>query len=159
MNASTPPVDSWSPAVYQTNASFVYSSLFSTPVLALLNAQPNERILDLGCGTGQLTVKLQAAVGELGSVVGYDMSRALLDEARMAEGGQRVDWVQGDGMRVGQSLAAVQKFDACFSNAAIHWMKDDPNAVVEGVYSVLNPGGRFVGEVSPILLYSNVILY
>lgn len=150
MNASVQPIDTWSPKVYQTNASFVYSEPFSDPVLSLLAPRPHERILDLGCGTGQLTVKLQTAVGDQGSVVGFDKSRALLEEARKAEGGERVEWIEGDGMQVGQSLQAAKGFDACFSNAAIHWMKEDPKGVVEGVHGVLVPGGRFVGEVSLI---------
>lgn len=41
--------DVWSSSAYNKNASFVYSTAFSTPVLELLNAQPGERILDLGC--------------------------------------------------------------------------------------------------------------
>jgi SAM-dependent methyltransferase len=41
------------------------------------------------------------------------------------------------------------RFDsAVFSNAALHWMKRDPNKVIEGVHRVLKEGGRFVGEVS-----------
>jgi SAM-dependent methyltransferase len=37
------------------------------------------------------------------------------------------------------------EFDAVFSNAALHWMRD-PEAVIAGVWRALRPGGRFVGE-------------
>ena len=46
----------------------------------------------------------------------------------------------------GHELAFEREFDAVFSNAALHWMKRDPDAVVAGVARALKPGGRFVGE-------------
>jgi len=46
----------------------------------------------------------------------------------------------------GQRLAFNNEFDAVFSNAALHWMKEDPDAVIAGVRRALKPGGRFVGE-------------
>jgi SAM-dependent methyltransferase len=39
-----------------------------------------------------------------------------------------------------------REFDAVFCNAALHWMKDDPDAVIAGVHRSLKRGGRFVGE-------------
>ena len=45
----------------------------------------------------------------------------------------------------GQQLALKRRFDAVFTNAALHWMKR-PEWVVEGVANSLKPGGRFVGE-------------
>ena len=50
------------PAAYSKNASFVYSDAYTAPVLALLDAQPGERILDFGCGSGELTARLDAFV-------------------------------------------------------------------------------------------------
>ena len=38
------------------------------------------------------------------------------------------------------------EFDAVFSNAALHWMKRDPDAVIQGVRRALKPEGRFVAE-------------
>ncbi|MGE4011890.1 MAG: trans-aconitate 2-methyltransferase, partial [Alphaproteobacteria bacterium] len=43
-------------------------------------------------------------------------------------------------------LAFNAEFDAVFTNAALHWMKRDPDAVIDGVWRALKPGGRFVGE-------------
>ncbi len=45
----------------------------------------------------------------------------------------------------GEALPFDQEFDAVFSNAALHWMRDQ-DAVLEGVYRALKPGGRFVAE-------------
>ena len=70
--------DKWSAAQYNTHASFVYSQAFTSPVLDLLDARPGERILDLGCGSGELGIIIEKSVGtdgELkGVVVGVDQS-------------------------------------------------------------------------------------
>ncbi|CAD7702013.1 unnamed protein product [Ostreobium quekettii] len=107
----------------------------SSPVLEILKPAPGESILDLGCGDGALTLKL-VDVGC--SVVGIDASESMVERAR-SRGIQayRMD---------GHALPFSSSFDAVFSNAALHWMKDDPEAVVAGVRRALRPGGRFVGE-------------
>lgn len=81
-----------------------------------------------------LTAKLVAAGCR---VVGIDGSPAFVEAAR-ARG---VDARVGDG----QALEFASEFDAVFSNAAMHWMRD-ADRVVDGVYRALVPGGRFVAE-------------
>lgn len=66
------------PENYNANASFVYSDQFTSPILGLLNPQPGEIIADLGCGTGELTAKIVAAVGGTGTVVGFDSSEKMV---------------------------------------------------------------------------------
>lgn len=46
----------------------------------------------------------------------------------------------------GHDLQLTDKFDAVFSNAAMHWMARDPPAVIRSVKRVLKPDGRFVSE-------------
>src|SRR5262249_43185849 len=46
----------------------------------------------------------------------------------------------------GHALPFAGEFDAVFSNAALHWMKRDPDAVIAGVFGALKPCGRFVAE-------------
>ena len=56
-------------------------------------------ILDLACGTGLVTIPMAEAVGEEGYVLGVDITRAMLEEARkktVDEGAARIDWVEGD---------------------------------------------------------------
>ena len=123
---------SWDPDAYARNARFV--SDLGAPVLELLAPQAGERILDLGCGDGALTIKL----AEMGcDVVGVDSSAPQVEAARRLGLDARVI----DGSR----LSFDSEFDAVFSNAAIHWMKpvDD---VISGVWRALRPGGRFVAE-------------
>jgi SAM-dependent methyltransferase len=45
-----------------------------------------------------------------------------------------------------RSIAFKDEFDAVFSNAALHWIRDDPDAPVAGAFRALKAGGRFVGE-------------
>jgi SAM-dependent methyltransferase len=122
----------WSPEGYARNAHFV-PTLGST-VLELLDPQPGETILDVGCGDGALTVKL---IERGARVMGVDASPEFVAAAR-ARG---LDVQLGDGER----LQLDGPFDAVFSNAAIHWMRDHA-AVLAGVHRVLRPGGRFVAE-------------
>lgn len=122
----------WEPADYAKNAAFVPA--FGAPVLALLDPQPRERILDLGCGDGVLTAKLIEAGAD---VVGVDASDAMIAAAKE----RGIDAHVLDG----QALSFDTEFDAVFSNAALHWMLD-PEAVARGVFRALKPGGRFVGE-------------
>lgn len=123
----------WEPQRYARNARFVAE--LGQPVLELLDPRPGERILDLGCGDGVLTRRL----AELGcTVVGVDAGPDMIRAARAL----------GLDARVidGHSLPFEREFDAVFSNAALHWMKRDPQAVIAGVARALRPGGRFVGE-------------
>ena len=123
---------SWDPDAYARNARFV--SDLGAPVVELLTPHAGERILDLGCGDGALTIKL----AEMGcDVVGVDSSAPQVEAARRLGLDARVI----DGSR----LSFDSEFDAVFSNAAIHWMKpvDD---VIAGVWRAIRPGGRFVAE-------------
>ena len=122
----------WDPARYALNARFVAD--FGLPVVELLDPQPGERILDLGCGDGALTEKL-AALGC--QAVGVDSSPAQIAAAQ----------ARGLDARVvdAHHLPFEAEFDAVFSNAALHWMPQ-PEAVLAGVWRALEPGGRFVGE-------------
>jgi trans-aconitate methyltransferase len=122
----------WDPDAYDANARFV--SDLGAGVVELLDPLPGERILDLGCGDGALTLSLMEAGAE---VVGVDGSAEMIGAARAAG----IDAHVVDGHR----LAFDAEFDAVFSNAALHWMKR-PDEVIAGVARALKPGGRFVGE-------------
>lgn len=123
----------WDAKRYAADARFVAE--LGMPVLELLAPRAGERILDLGCGDGTLTARLT----ELGcEVVGVDADPDMVRAAR-ARG---LDARLADGA----ALPFKGEFDAVFSNAALHWMKKDPDAVVAGVARALRPGGRFVGE-------------
>jgi len=128
-----PPSQTWNAAVYAANAHFVPT--LGQPVVDLLQPQPGERILDLGCGDGALTERLVALGAQ---VVGIDSSPDMIAAARQRGLDAR--------MMDARSLTFENEFDAVFSNAALHWVKDDPDAPVSGAFRALKAGGRFVGE-------------
>ncbi|HKT11085.1 MAG TPA: methyltransferase domain-containing protein [Terriglobia bacterium] len=123
----------WKADRYAEHAPFV--PLLGRPVLDLLNPQPGERILDVGCGDGVLS----ALISEAGAtVVGVDGSPDMVAAAKQ----HGIDARLADAFH----LSFQAEFDAAFSNAALHWMKRDPDAVLRGVRRSLKPGGRFAGE-------------
>jgi trans-aconitate methyltransferase len=123
----------WNANRYRENARFV--SDLGQPIFDLLNPQPGERILDLGCGDGALTEKLVAAGAR---AVGVDTSADMVSAAN----------ARGLDARLMDAyhLEFHGEFDAAFSNAAMHWMKRDPGAVLHGIAGALKPGGRFACE-------------
>ena len=123
----------WRPEEYEQRAGFVFEE--ADEILRWLDARPGERILDLGCGSGVIAERLMRQGCR---VLGLDIDADML-RATKARG---VPVVQGSGER----LSFEEEFDAVFSNAALHWMRDDPLAVAEGVFRALKPGGRFVAE-------------
>src|SRR5437868_7358097 len=124
----------WSAADYAKNAAFV--PRLGDAVLQLLNPQPGELILDVGCGDGVLTERIVEAGAR---VIGLDSSEEMVEAAR-ARG---IDAFVADAEDV--DVERFGAFDAVFSNAALHWMLD-PDAVACGIFKALRDGGRFVGE-------------
>ncbi|HEX2228215.1 MAG TPA: class I SAM-dependent methyltransferase [Candidatus Binatia bacterium] len=122
----------WNPQSYAESARFV--SDLGAPLLEMLDAKPGDSVLDLGCGDGALTEKI-AAVGCF--VIGMDSS---LSQARATQK-RGLNAVVADG----QCFFFKRTFDAVFSNAALHWMKEAENVLVS-VAQCLKPAGRFVGE-------------
>jgi trans-aconitate methyltransferase len=123
----------WNASRYAANAAFVPA--LGQPVLDLLQPRSGERILDLGCGDGVLTERL-AATGT--QVVGVDSSPDMIAAARRRGLDARLMDATG--------LTFDDEFDAVFSNAVLHWIKDDPDAAIASAYRALRRPGRFVGE-------------
>jgi len=105
-----------------------------------------ERILDLGCGTGRLTVELAQTPGI--QVIGLDRSAAMLKQARGQAGvrpgtgpGLSPAYVLADGA----GLPFANAFDAVFSAAVFHWIPDH-DALFQSVHTALKPGGRLVAQ-------------
>jgi ubiquinone/menaquinone biosynthesis C-methylase UbiE len=123
----------WDPTAYALNAGFVHG--LAGGVVEWLAPRAGEHILDLGCGDGQLTERL----AESGAFVsGADADPRMVEAAKSR------------GIEAHQAMAESlpfkdASFDAVFSNAALHWVRDQDAMMIE-VRRVLKRGGRFVAE-------------
>lgn len=114
-------------------------------VVRALRERPPRRVLDVGCGTGQLAARLHRALPKA-EVVGCDFSRGMLRHARSRD--PAVGWLQGDAQRL---PLRGGHFDALVSTEAFHWFPDAAAALAE-FHRVLAPGGRLlVALVNPPL--------
>ncbi|GAB0169252.1 class I SAM-dependent methyltransferase [Lysinibacillus sp. CTST325] len=102
----------------------------------MLAPKKNEGILDVGCGTGDLAYEI-AALGA--NVQGIDASHDMIIAAQ-----QKYPNITFHTMDA-TALHITNQFDAVFSNAALHWMKQ-PDEVIQNMYIALKQGGRFVAE-------------
>jgi trans-aconitate methyltransferase len=134
MEKSKSTKDYWNANLYDQNHSFV--SKYGNNLIELLAPQQGERILDLGCGTGDLAKKLD----DIGvNVVGVDHSNNMITEARKKY--PHISFAVRDVTELGYNA----EFDAVFSNATLHWVKQ-PKQALEWIYQSLKQGGRFVAE-------------
>lgn len=103
---------------------------------ALIRVRPGMEVIDLGCGTGELTCRL-AALLPGSRVTGIDASAEMLAKAAPCPG---VRLRQQDITTVGGS------WDLIFSNAVFHWL-DDHEALIPRIFSLLKPGGQLVAQI------------
>lgn len=123
----------WNPGRYHQFQSERFAPF--EDLLALVKIRDGMKVVDLGCGTGELTRRL--ADNLPGSkVVGIDSSREMLERAR-------------EQMRAGLrfELGAIEKvegaWDIVFSHAAIQWV-DDHHALILRLLSLVSPNGQLV---------------
>jgi len=124
----------WNADLYQQKHAFVFQ--YGEDVLTLLAPEPGQRILDVGCGTGELTHKIAESGAQ---VTGTDFSADMITKARQTFPG--LDFRVMDA----RQLTFDEPVDAVFTNATLHWIPEAAQ-VIQSVYGVLKPGGRFVGE-------------
>jgi SAM-dependent methyltransferase len=122
----------WDAADYARVGGFVAE--LGEAALDLLDPQPGERILDVGCGEGTLTKRI---IERGATVLGVDISPEMVAAAR-ANG---VDALLLDAA----DMQFFAEFDAAFSNATLHWVLQKEQAA-RGIFRALKGGGRFAGE-------------
>ncbi|HEX6508516.1 MAG TPA: methyltransferase domain-containing protein [Chloroflexota bacterium] len=109
---------------------------------SLLAAQPGERFLEVGSGTGEDAVRLAEAVGPGGSVVGVEPSEIMLDEARRRFGDRELplEWIQADA----EALPFPDgSFDGAHADRVLQHVAD-PARVIGEMVRVTRSGGRIV---------------
>ncbi|KAI9647603.1 hypothetical protein NHQ30_003988 [Ciborinia camelliae] len=121
---------------------FVSDTQYNAGLYLLQNLAitPDSRVLDIGCGPGNLTAHIASLVGEKGTVIGIDPSReriALALESFKNE--TNLSFHEG----VAEDLKAFddQSFDFVLMNSTFHWVSDQAGALVECA-RVLKPGGK-----------------
>ncbi len=124
----------WDPSLYQQKHAFVFER--GGDLVELLAPKAGERILDLGCGTGQLTKRIADAGA---TVIGVDHSPEMIRQAKANY--PEIRFEVGDA----REFAFDEPFDAIFSNAVLHWVKP-PERAVERLSDGLKPAGRLVAE-------------
>lgn len=138
-------LNQWQPLSYDQKLGFV--SEYGKDLLSLLNPRKDELILDLGCGTGDLTYEISRSGAK---VVGMDASAEMIGHAR--EKYPSLEFRIDDA----QKFRLDSRCDAVFSNATLHWMKD-AEGVARSVWNALKPGGRFIAEFGGADNVSNIV--
>jgi 2-isopropylmalate synthase len=122
----------WNADKYNKHADFV--SNLASPVIDLLEPKKDEHILDLGCGDGTLAVEME----KLGAnVIAVDLSKSMVEKTK--EKGIKAFVMSAT------ELTFENEFDAIFSNAVLHWVKD-ANEAIKKISKSLKSNGRFIAE-------------
>jgi SAM-dependent methyltransferase len=132
VSAASASTSKWDAADYARVGSFV--AALGGAALDLLDPQPGERILDVGCGEGTLTARI---IERGATVLGVDNSPEMTAAAR-AKG---VDAL----LLPAEDMQFFAEFDAAFSNATLHWVLQKEQAA-RAIFRALKAGGRFAGE-------------
>ncbi|MBE3639163.1 class I SAM-dependent methyltransferase [Mangrovicoccus algicola] len=122
----------WDADAYAHHAGFVAER--GADIFAALAPRPGEAILDLGCGDGVLSARIAAAGA---TVTGLEPDPSMAAAAR----GRGLDVLEQDA----RAPFGTSAYDAVFSNAALHWIRD-PQPVLANAFAALRPGGRLVAE-------------
>jgi len=125
--------DTWDPAQYERFERERAAPFFD--LLSLVERCPGGRVVDLGCGTGELTRSLHERTAA-SSTLGLDSSAAMLEKSA-AHAGEGLKFALGD---IGE-WSPSEPFDVVFSNAALHWVGDHP-ALFARLTSALRAGGQ-----------------
>jgi len=124
----------WNPELYDDKHDFVFK--FGEEIVKLLNPQNNETILDIGCGTGDLTKKIAELSGK---VIGIDNSNEMIHTAKKKY--PEILFIHADA----KDYQLDNKFDAIFSNAVLHWIPQ-ADIMIQNANRHLKIGSRYVVE-------------
>ncbi len=124
----------WNSALYDKKHDFVAE--YGKGLLEFVPKNDGQAILDLGCGTGVLTVQLADLCNK---IVGVDSSQSMIDKAKKQFG--NIEFMVCDAL----ALPFENEFDVVFSNAVFHWISDH-DAMLKTIHKVLKPQGLLVCE-------------
>jgi trans-aconitate methyltransferase len=128
------PINHWNAQLYNDKHAFVYD--YGRGLVDLLAPKSHERILDLGCGSGELTAKIDESANK---VIGIDKSPEMIAHAKVQF--PSCVFQVADATDFGFD----EPFDAIFSNATLHWVLEQKEAI-DRIYANLAKGGRMIVE-------------
>ncbi|PUZ30271.1 Trans-aconitate methyltransferase [Chitinophaga costaii] len=125
---------SWDASLYKDQHAFVFQ--YGESLLEWLQPKAGEHIVDLGCGTGELTAKIAESGAE---VTGLDASKEMIASAKEHFPGLHFEVADAT------KFSLPRPVDAIFSNATLHWVSKKKKAAAR-MFAALKPGGRLVLE-------------
>lgn len=130
----------WNNTLYDEKHDFV--SKYGEELVEVLCPEDKETILDIGCGTGDLTEQ----IAETGCrVIGIDGAEEMITRAKEKFSVPEFMVADARDFELDQMDVQEGELDAVFSNAVLHWIKE-PESVLQQVNRYLKKGGRFVAE-------------
>lgn len=143
MSADSILFDVWSQTYDRTGLQQIAYRPIHDAILDRITDLDPDVVLDLGCGTGQLTRRLVETFPEA-TVLGADLSAGMLERAAAAEtdAGQPFDarYLRADAQRLPIAPSSV---DVVVCTESFHWYEDQPAALAD-VHRLLRPGGRLL---------------
>ncbi len=124
----------WNSTLYDKKHDFVAE--YGKGLLESVPKNSGQAILDLGCGTGILTVWLADLCNK---IIGVDNSQSMIDKAKEQFG--NIEFMVCDAL----ALPFENEFDVVFSNAVFHWISDH-DALLKNIHKALKPQGLLVCE-------------
>ncbi|MBD5627523.1 MAG: methyltransferase domain-containing protein [Desulfovibrio sp.] len=124
----------WNANLYENSHGFVAE--YGKGLLDFVTPDPQQAILDLGCGTGTLACELALRAGR---VIGIDASPEMIAAATRSF--PQIEFRVADALE----LPFAAEFDMVFSNAVFHWLPDH-DRLLKNIRRSLKPGGRLVCE-------------
>lgn len=117
---------------------------FTLRLLEDANIHPEMRVLDVGCGPGEVTGLLAALVGDSGKVIGIDNNTQLLNLAKQNHSGENIEYREADLYNLPNDLG---QFDAIVGRRVLMYLPD-PMQALENLKPLLKPDGVFIFQES-----------
>ncbi|PTS99584.1 trans-aconitate methyltransferase [Pedobacter sp. HMWF019] len=129
----------WNPNIYNKFKTERFAPFYD--LVALIDTKPDLKVIDLGCGTGELTRKLADQLPN-SQVLGIDSSSEMLSQA-VAFSNDQVTFEQRG---IEEQVKLNEKYDLVFSNAAIQW-SDTHKELLPEIIGMLRPGGQLAIQI------------
>lgn len=129
-NTVTDPID------YQENSDLQYK--WAMESLAVFPLEADDKVLDLGCGTGSMTVEIAAKVPR-GFVIGLDISETMLNFAREHYQASNIIYMEGDA----RGLPFAEQFDKIIAFLSLNWVSEQEKAL-HSLHKALKTHGKAI---------------